>query len=287
MILNCTVFSTFGGRDSVDPFSNVFLIRTSLALTDPKFETCGLQLATLMGTIMVDRARILRVVFSQTNGKNTTKTNNGTFVPVPVDVVGQRQLAIDEDPATINVCALFNKSAPPGNFGRQLIRGVYGEDDVESSTQLYVTTSEGFSVAPLTAFAAALPGIFTTNNMELVLPAPSGSDFVTGARPVTKVTYGGPTLKQRRNSRRSIKGETKDLAKRELAAVNHEYQQALKDARDRGLAAVAETIITHLVQQVVKIAIKYGISYITGRAAPKALGPIIDLALKALPAGTA
>lgn len=258
MIQKVTIFQTLGGRDSVDYFTNEFLIRTSGEVDGDSYEECGEALANALGLISTDRVRIQRVVFSPQPPIGQTKTRRGDHTPVGVDVVGKRELEPGDRAAVIQMVAMFGKNSGRGFGGRAFIRGVYRADEVTAGDDLHVVTVAGFPRAPFDAFAADLPRIFGIIDAEMVLPPLEGDTDEADYRAVRKVLYQGPNLRQRRNSRSSVKEAEQAVARRKMLEVARDYKAALKDAAKDGLIAVAQAVLNVILQSFAAIIRQYG-----------------------------
>ena len=273
-IYRATAFATFGGRDVNDYFTNEFLVRSDLPLSDDAWETDAEALATQLGTIMVDRARITRIVFSPKPPKGQRKEKLGDHMPFGVDVVGQREVPQGSDPAILSMTATFAKNGGPGYAGRLKVRGCYIKTDITSGSDLHPATIQAFDRAPFDAFAAALPGIFAETGAELVLMPEPGLTGEGDYRVVRSLKYQGPSQKQRRNSRDTLKAAQRKVIKRELADAAKKYSDALKDARTGGFA-LPQGIIDEIIQIIVGMIVKYGYTVLLRAKIPKILTAIV------------
>lgn len=272
MLLEARVFHSIGGRSSRDEVSNTFLFTSDSALGSVDYKNLATSLAAAMGTILVDKARILRVVFAESKASGDKRTP-GQFRKIGVDVVGSRQLAIGVDPSMASLVALFTKDAEFGYSGRQTIRGAFSENEIETGPNLLAALRPTTDVTPFTAFAANLLVLFSVNNATLVLPAPRLANFELGVRDVVSVAFQGLGEKQRYNDRISLESAEKAIAKRRLNAVARDYREAVADfgpvltgwpaAVKAALVATLEALIAQYTEKViVQIAAKAGLAFL-------------------------
>ncbi len=277
-ILRVTAFATFGGRDANDYFTNEFMLRADAPLSDPTYEECADAVATALGTIMVDRARITRIVFSPMPEKGQRKAKRGDHMPFGVDVVGQREVPAGSDPAILSMTATFAKNGGPGFAGRMKVRGCYIKTEITSGSDLHPATIPAFDRAPFDAFAANLPGIFEATGGEMVLSPEPGLKGEADYRAVRSLKYQGPSQKQRRNTRATLKAAQRALVKRELKDAAKQYTDAQKDALSGGFA-LPQSVVDFVVDVIVELIRKYGYTVLLRAGIPAPIRVLTATAL--------
>jgi glutaredoxin len=279
MIFKIRVYYSLFGRNPNGAFSNEFMFKSSLSKSDPKMRTLGLNLMSALATIQVNEAQCLRAVIAEVRRHGSAPVPRGEHYTIPGNVSGSRATTSDPTVGLKEAVAIFAKTTGPGFAGSQRVRGCFYDGELGAGGDGTITLNPDVSRAPFTAFALALPGIFTAQSCTYCLPAIKTADFDAGARPVIAVSYQGVGLLQLSNSRRSISQEQIDVAKREISALERAYQKAARDANGT-IQAVGGAILNGLLSVLQGIINKYTLSVILRLALPAG----VRLLVNALPA---
>ncbi len=229
MLFKLTVKSVLGARGVSGGFTNVFLFRHNAPLGDESYFRISEKVVAALGTVFTNKVTTVRTTTTQETEARQTEAQQRRFMRFNFDEVGKRVAPAGVDAASLNHVALFTKEAAFGDTGAQLIRGAFLEDEIEANAQGSAATVTGFNVPAFNNFGAALLAAFSSEGAALLLPAPPGVNFDTGARAVVEVKFGGVSLRQLTNQRKSLPQKLKELAKAEIAEL--ERQASIEAAR--------------------------------------------------------
>jgi predicted RecA/RadA family phage recombinase len=279
MILKARIYSSMFGRNVNNTFSNEFQFRSNMPIGDDQYRLLGIQLQDAIATIQINQVQGMRCVISEIRGKNATPVPRGKHMTIYHAVVGNRAPGADPSVGLKEAVLVFGKTPKIGFAGRQMIRGGFYDGELGATGDGTLALNAGVNQQPFRDFAAALPGIFTAHNSIYVLPAVKTEDFETGARPVLSVNFQGVGLLQLTNSRATLSQAEKELLKREIKALERDYQRAARD--DNGvIGQIATAVFNGLLQTLQTIILRYGFAQVIKLALPTG----VKLLVRALPA---
>ncbi len=219
------VYSLFG-RNVNETRTLDLPYRTNAGTTNDNIRDLHQDVIELLQPLVPEQVQFIRATSSVMRAPKTPPIKRGQQVAQKYALEGTKENQANLEIADGDYVALFEKSADNGNNGLMQIRGSFLQGDVVSVTgspQL----KQNFDTAPYIALANALPDVFTDNLCTMILPAQGGDSFVSGARPVTELTFIGVGKRNQTITRRSSKQNKKayaiDILQDILRRVNDLY----------------------------------------------------------------